>query len=73
MCTMNCQNCYYKEINPDDDEGHCYMFKVAPSGECRQFKLSSEAKQSLERDLGQLNLGAKSGLQCLFVTKFVSN
>lgn len=54
MCTMNCQNCYYKEINPADDEGHCYMFQVAPPGECRQFKLSPEAKQCLERDLEAL-------------------
>ena len=54
MCTMNCQNCYYKEINPADDEGHCYMFKVAPPGECRQFKLSPDAKQCLERDLDAL-------------------
>lgn len=55
MCDMNCQNCYYKAINPAEDEGHCYMFAVEPSGECRQFRLSREAQQSMERELAKQN------------------
>ena len=54
MCDMNCQNCYYKAINPAEDEGHCYMFAVEPLGECRQFRMSREAQQSMERELDKL-------------------
>jgi hypothetical protein len=36
--TMNCGNCFYKQINQDG--GHCYMFKEPPTGYCAQFILS---------------------------------
>lgn len=55
MCDMNCQNCYYKAINPVADEEHCYMFAVEPSGECRQFRMSREAQQSMKRELDKQN------------------
>ena len=32
---MNCANCQHK---PNNDGGHCYMFKNEPSGVCHQFK-----------------------------------
>lgn len=53
MCNMNCRNCYYREINPADDSGHCYMFKHEPEGDCLQFKLSKAAVKSAKEMLNQ--------------------
>lgn len=38
MCNMNCHHCYFKQINPNDDGGHCYMFQIEPDG-CLQWRL----------------------------------
>jgi hypothetical protein len=52
---MNCSNCYYKAINPDDDEGHCYMFEKEPVGDCLQFKLSFQARTAIDKVIDTLN------------------
>lgn len=44
---MNCNNCYFNAINPVEDQGHCYMFKNEPNGDCKQFKFSDEAKRNI--------------------------
>lgn len=53
-CNMNCENCYYKAINPPSDEGFCYMFRNEPDGDCGQFKFSDEAKKSMQKSLDNM-------------------
>ena len=57
MCNMNCENCYYTEINPKDCAGHCYMFRHEPNGDCSQFKLSEAAKISINQILDEVDKG----------------
>jgi hypothetical protein len=54
MCNMNCNNCHYKAMNPPEDDGHCYMFQEEPEGDCRQFALSSQAKNPLAIDIDNI-------------------
>lgn len=51
MCNQNCQNCYFTEINPLNDAGHCYMFRSEPDGDCAQFKFSRQAQREMQQIL----------------------
>ena len=51
MCNQVCKNCHYNEINPSEDDRHCYMFRHEPKGDCKQFKLSKTADKSLQETL----------------------
>ena len=56
MCNMNCCNCYYRQINPKDDKGHCYMFRHEPEGDCKLYKnktvdVASDPEQHKTRNI----------------------
>ena len=53
MCNQKCENCYYTAINNSVD-GHCYMFRKEPEGDCSQFKFSEAAKVSMKEALEAL-------------------
>lgn len=38
----DCAKCYYKDINPENDGGHCYMFKEEPKPNCGQYRIERE-------------------------------
>lgn len=46
-CASNCNTCDHKEFHDSKEEGHCYMFRMPPPGQCGQYKMSKRAKQDL--------------------------
>lgn len=53
VCLMNCSTCDHKK-RPDD--GHCYMFRTAPSGVCGQHTGYKFGPGNLIPLLAELNL-----------------
>lgn len=54
-CANICSNCVHQEHH-DKVEGHCYMFRNEPDGQCMQFKFNSEIQGQFDGTEESVNL-----------------